>query len=96
MDSVVIEYRPNAYPALEAAVVSALEGGGEDGVRVVLSLDSLESLDTDGVRGLISLLRRSRSLRGVLALRASKPVVRRTLEVTALDRLFPMAGPEAA
>ncbi len=95
MESIVIEYRPNAYPALEAEVVSAFEEGGA-GTRVVLDLDELDSLDTDGVRGLISLLRRSRALKGVLALQASKPVVRRTLAVTALDRLFPMHEPEAA
>jgi anti-anti-sigma factor len=93
MESVVIEYRPSAYPALEAAVLTALEGGS---VRVVLDLDSLEALDTDGVRGLITLLRRARAIGGELALSASKPDIRRTLKVMALDRLFPMVDAEAA
>ncbi|HVA34392.1 MAG TPA: STAS domain-containing protein [Candidatus Baltobacteraceae bacterium] len=93
MESVVIEYQPNAYPALEAAVVAALREGAD---RVVLNLDSLDSLDTDGVRGLIALLRRSRAVGGELALRSSKPGVRRTLEVTALDRIFQMVEAEAA
>ena len=93
MDSVVIEYRPSAYPVVEAAVLTALKGGAS---RVILDLDSLDALDTEGVRGLITLLRRARALGGELALSSIKPDVRRTLQVTALDRLFPMVEPEAA
>ncbi|MBV8490789.1 MAG: STAS domain-containing protein [Candidatus Eremiobacteraeota bacterium] len=96
MESIVIEFQPHAYSALEEEVVSAFQAIGEDPIRVVLSLDHLDSLDNQGVRGLIALLRRSRSLGGELALRATKPNVRRTLEVTALDRLFPMEEAEAA
>lgn len=87
MKNVVIEYRPNAIAALETAVLAALEDGAG---QVVLDLDTVEALDTDGVRGLIKLLRSSRAAGGELALSASKPGVRRTLAVTALDRLFPM------
>lgn len=90
MESIVIEYRPNAYRDLEDEVMAAFQDAGEAGVRVVLSLDKLDTLDNEGVRGLITLLRRSRTFGGQLALRASTPAVRRTLEVTALDRLFPM------
>lgn len=86
MKNVVIEYRPDAIAALETAVLAALE----DGAQVVLDLDAVEALDTDGVRGLIKLLRSSRAAGGELALSVSKPGVRRTLAVTALDRLFPM------
>lgn len=93
MESVVIEYRPNPFAPLEEAVVAAIEGGAE---RVVLNLDPLESLDTHGVRGLIKLLRRSRAIGGELALHANNPDVRRTLSVTALDRIFPMVQVEAA
>ncbi|HTU81308.1 MAG TPA: STAS domain-containing protein [Candidatus Acidoferrales bacterium] len=92
----MIQYRPDAYAANEAEVVSAFEQACERGIRVVLNLDGLDTLDTDGVRGLITLLRRARALKGELALRASKPSVLRTLEVTALDRIFPMADTEAA
>lgn len=92
MDSIVIEYRPASLPSLEAAVLAALDSG----VNVVLNLDTLDSLDTEGVRGLITLLRRSRSIGGEVSLRAGKPNVRHTLAVTALDRLFPLVGPEAA
>ena len=93
MESVVIEYRPEAYPLVEAAVMTALE---DETAGVVLDLDSLETLDTDGVRGLITLLRRARASGRDLALSSTKPRVRHTLEVTALDRLFRMVEPEAA
>jgi anti-sigma B factor antagonist len=93
MESVVISYDPKAYPSLEAAVVAALEAGAD---RVVLDLNALPSLDTEGVRGLIALLRRSRQIGGELALRCGKAEVLRTLQVTALDRLFAMIEPEAA
>jgi len=87
MSSIVLEYRPEALSELQSAVLAALEDGA---AQVVLNLDSLEALDTNGVRGLIALLRSSRSVGGELALRSTKAVVRRTLAVTALDRLFPM------
>jgi len=87
MDSLYIDYQPQEYLSLESAVLTAL-GEGVD--RVVIDLDSLDSLDTDGVRGLITLLRRARTAGGQLALRSSKPEVRRTLSVTALDRVFKM------
>lgn len=87
MKNVVIEYRPDALADLETAVLAALEDGAN---QVVLDLDTIESLDTEGVRGLIKLLRSSRAAGGELALSVSKPGVRRTLAVTALDRLFPM------
>jgi len=87
LKNVIIEYRPDAIAALETAVLAALEDGA---AQVVLDLDSVEALDTEGVRGLIKLLRSSRAAGGELALSVSKPGVRRTLAVTALDRLFPM------
>ncbi|MGA8533635.1 MAG: STAS domain-containing protein [Candidatus Tumulicola sp.] len=93
MESIVIEYRPNAYPVVEAAVLTALEDGES---RVILDLDSLDSLDTEGVRGLITLLRRARSVGRELALSSTKIEVRRTLQVTALDRIFRMVEAEAA
>lgn len=93
MSNVVLEYRPEALSELELAVLTAYEAGAG---QVVLNLDSVEALDTDGVRGLIKLLRSSRAVGGELALRATKAVVRRTLAVTALDRLFPMIEEVAA
>jgi anti-anti-sigma factor len=92
MRSVLIAYQPEAVPTLEGEILAALR----QGARVVLDLDSLDVLDTAGLRGLIALLRSSRAVGGELALRSNKPSVRRTLEVTALDRIFALEGTEAA
>jgi anti-anti-sigma factor len=94
MESIVIEYRPDAYPALESAVLGALGSGAP---RVMLDLGRLTALDTAGVRGLITLLRRSRTAGGgQVVLVGGNPDVRRTLEVTALDRLFEVVRAEDA
>ena len=93
MDSLVIEYRPQAYAGLEAAVLAAIREGTN---RVVLDLDGVAVLDTQALRGLIALLRRARAAGGELALRASRADVLRTLSVTALDRVFPVVRAQAA
>jgi anti-anti-sigma factor len=85
MKPIVFEYRPAAFEALQAAIMTAFETGAE---RVVLDLDELPRLDTDGVRGLITILRRSREIGGEVALRATRPELLRTLNALALDRLF--------
>lgn len=87
MQSIVFEYRPAAFDALQAAIVTAFETGAR---RVVLDLDELPRLDSDAVRGLITLLRRSRDLGGEVALHVTRPELLRTLNTLALDRLFPM------
>jgi anti-anti-sigma factor len=74
-------------------VLAAFEAGAP---QVVLNLDSLERLDSDGVRGLILLLRRSREIGGDVALAATRPEILRSLHVTALDRIFPMVTPGVA
>ncbi len=93
MESIVIEYRPDAFPVVEAALLAALAEGESS---IVLDLDSLDTLDTDGVRGLITLLRRARASGRDLAISATKPAILRTLQVTALDRLFGMVETEPA
>ncbi len=93
MQPVLFEYRPDRLTALQAAVMSAFEGGAP---RVVLNLDPLERLDSEGVRGLILLLRRSREIGGELALQVSRPEIVRSLQVMALDRLFPLVKGEVA
>lgn len=93
MDSIVIEYRPDAFPVVEAGLSAALAEGESS---IVLDLDSLNALDTEGVRGLIRLLRRARASGRDLALSATKPAILRTLQVTALDRLFGMVQAEPA
>lgn len=89
MQSIEFEYRPAAFEALQAAMLTAFEAGT---TRVVLDLDELPRLDTEGVRGLITLLRRAREVGGEVALRTRRPDVLRTLSTLALDRLFPMVA----
>ena len=59
----VVEYRLEERQALEAEVLAALEAGA---AQVVLDLDNIETLDTQALRGLISLLRRARAAGGEL------------------------------
>ncbi len=87
MQPIVFEYRPAAFEALQAAILTAFETGVS---RIVLDLDELPRLDTEGVRGLITLLRRSREVGGEVALHVTRPELLRTLNTLALDRLFPM------
>lgn len=93
MKSTLIAYRAGEYKALEEAVLAAVAEGDR---RAVLDLDSLDTLNAEGVRELITLLRRARSAGGELALRSSKADVLRTLSVTALDRIFELVGEKAA
>ncbi|HTV74044.1 MAG TPA: STAS domain-containing protein [Candidatus Acidoferrales bacterium] len=85
----MIPYTPDR---LEAITRQAMEAFEEGAPRVVLDLDILTRLDTDGVRGLITLLRRSREVGGEVALKVTRPELIRSLAVTALDRLFPVVG----
>ncbi|MGD0966679.1 MAG: STAS domain-containing protein [Candidatus Aquilonibacter sp.] len=84
-----IAYRPDALDRITRETLAAFEEGAP---RVVLDLDTLTRLDTDGVRGLILLLRRSREVGGEVALKVTRPELIRSLSVMALDRLFPMVG----
>jgi anti-anti-sigma factor len=80
-----IDYVPGNYPAIEAAVDAKLLRGAE---QVVVDLDTLVVLDTEALRGLISLLRRARLKGAQIALRSSRDEILRTLSVTGLDRVF--------
>lgn len=94
METVVLDYHINDLAATEKRVQDALELGAG---RVILDLGGLRVLDAAGVRGLIEILRSSRTAgSGELALRSSDPDVLRTLSVTALDRLFPVLQGEPA
>lgn len=87
LDFPTFHYDPEVLEELEAASLAAIDAGAG---RIVFDLDRLERLDTEGVRGLITLLRRTRERGGELALRVSRPDILRSLKVTALDRVFPM------
>jgi len=93
LESAAIEYRPQAYCETEAALLGKLrEGAG----HAVLDLDGIATLDTNALRGLISLLRRVRSAGGEIVLRSGRTDVRRTLSVTGLDRVFAVLPLKAA
>jgi anti-anti-sigma regulatory factor len=92
MEALVIHYRPGSYAQLEAAVLAAVEAG----TPVEIDLDGLVELDVANVREMIALLRRCRAIGGDFSLRATRPDIRKTLGVTALDRLFPVLGEVAA
>lgn len=87
--SITVDYRPDAMAALQATVLTAFEEGTD---RVVLDLDGIPHLDEAGVRGLITLLRRSREVGGEVALHVTRPEILRSLSVMALDRLFPVVN----
>jgi anti-anti-sigma factor len=92
VETVVLDYHTADLAATEKSVQDALDLGAD---RVILNLDLLSTLDADGVRGLIEILRSTRTAgSGEIALQSSKADVLRTLSVTALDRLFPVLKTE--
>lgn len=93
METIRFEYKPEALPQMQAAVLAALEAGAGS---VVLDLDTLASLDDAAARGLIILLRRSREVGGEVALAVSRPDLRARLSEMALDRLFKFVTLEVA
>ncbi len=93
VESPTFAYAPGQLDRLEAGILEAFGTGARS---VVLNLDGLTSLDSDGVRDLITLLRRAREQGGDIVLSATHASILRSLRVTALDRLFTMAVTEAA
>ena len=87
------DYHIDRLPSIETAMLAAFEAGAP---RVVLGLDSLDHLESNDVRGLIILLRRARDVGGEIALSVTRPDILRSLNVMALDRLFPIVSPKAA
>ena len=85
VDDDSIEYLPQNYPAVEAAVDAALRQGKK---QVVLNLDTLAVLDTEALRGLIGLLRRARLKGAQIALAFSHAEILQTLSLTGLDQVF--------
>jgi anti-anti-sigma factor len=61
---------------------------GQGYARITLDLRSIVSLDITALRALISLLRIVRKCGADLTLAVAHPDVRRTLAVTALDKVF--------
>lgn len=77
-------YEPRAYDTFETGVLEALS----DGRAVVVNLDYVPALETEDMRRLIWLLRQSREIGSDLALRVTRPDLRKTLAFTGLDRVF--------
>lgn len=90
MEAQVFPYndsQPGAIAALQKALVAAVSRGRQ----VIVDLDALPALDNPALRGLIMLLRRVREAGGELILRVTRPELRSTLALTALDRVFEVA-----
>ncbi|MGZ3560402.1 MAG: STAS domain-containing protein [Vulcanimicrobiaceae bacterium] len=88
MNSPVFAYKdpqPLSVEALQSELLATIEAGSP---QVILDIDGLRSLDVDAIRGLITLLRRVRDAAGEVALRVTREDLKRTLSVTALDRIF--------
>jgi anti-anti-sigma factor len=91
VESPIFAYKdpqPSSLEALQSELLARIEEGTP---RVILDLDGLRVLDVDAIRGLITLLRRVREARGEVALHVTREDLKRTLSVTALDRIFPIA-----
>ncbi|MDQ2872773.1 MAG: STAS domain-containing protein [Candidatus Eremiobacteraeota bacterium] len=72
--------------ALQSEVLAAVQAGSP---QVAVDIDGLGTLDIEAIRGLITLLRRVREAGAELALRVTRDDLKRTLSVTALDRIIP-------
>lgn len=79
--------QPGAIAALQRSLVAAVSRGRQ----VIVDLDPMPVLDNPALRGLIMLLRRVREAGGELILRVTRPELRSTLSLTALDRVFEVA-----
>jgi anti-anti-sigma factor len=78
-----------AFERLLAGVREAIEAGAKE---VTLALDGLAVLDSFAIRRLITLLRRAREAGGDVTLAVSRADLLRTLQVTALDKVFHLVG----
>jgi|GEM_PF-7105494 len=87
-------FSDEAFDRLLIQVTGAIETGTKD---IIVALDSLAVLDSAAIRRLITLLRRVRDAGADLTLAVSRIEFLRTLEVTALDKVFRLvATAEAA
>jgi anti-sigma B factor antagonist len=76
-------------PKLKEQLGSLIE---QDRVRIVIDLGGVEFLDSTGLGVLIGSLRRCRERGGELALAAPKETVQKVLNITGLDKVFPIHG----
>lgn len=74
-----------AFDQLQSQV---LEAGATGEKHFILALDGIPALDSAAIRRLVKLLRRTRESGGDLTLAVSRLDLLRTLQVTALDKIF--------
>lgn len=79
-----------AFDALQSSVLAALEAGEK---TVSVDLDGIAALDSAAMRHLITLLRRTRERGGEIGLITGRADILRSLQVTALDKIFHVAAP---
>ncbi len=82
-------FSDEAFERLLGQIADAIETGSKE---IVLALDALIVLDSAAIRRLITLLRRTREAGAELTLAVSRIDLLRTLQVTALDRVFHLIG----
>lgn len=82
-------FSDEAFDRLLGQVADAIETGSKE---IILALDALAVLDSAAIRRLITLLRRIREAGAELTLAVSRGDLLRTLQVTALDKVFRLIG----
>jgi stage II sporulation protein AA (anti-sigma F factor antagonist) len=78
--------------SLQGAVSELFEGS--NGLRIVLSLENVEVLDSSGLALIISLKKKVETEGGSLVLCGMNEMIRRLFELTGLSRAFHLAGTE--
>jgi anti-sigma B factor antagonist len=76
-------------PRLREQLVQVITGGQP---QIVLDLQSVDFIDSTGLGVLVGLLKRTRSQGGDLRLVSQRTGLRKLLELTALERAFPLAA----
>lgn len=79
-----------AFETLQASVMAAFEAGEKS---VSVDLDQIATLDSAAMRRLITLLRRTRDRGGEIGLITGRADILRSLQVTALDKIFHVTAP---
>jgi anti-anti-sigma factor len=65
-------------------------------VNLTIDLDRVGALDSGGLAALIATLRRARDRGGDVRVRASRPHIRRVMELTGLSRVFRLQSEDVA
>jgi anti-sigma B factor antagonist len=77
-------------PKLQADLAAIIDNVGP-AARVVIDMSGVEFCDSTGMNVLLSCLRHVRERGGELELAAPRPAVKKILQVTGLDAVFPVS-----